>query len=166
MTYSLCLSFPCQVPDVISLLLLQPPSRHLHEIGKSLQQSQCCWLPGSTAMAQWEHPTELCSTAPSSHTLRTLPTSATPCDLLHWENVHPLTALLHQNSTFFNFCTGLGLGFPPTLWNYTVRNADLRLQLMQEMSNAHSGVSHCPPGNTAPKWVSIGKGPFPSHYPC
>lgn len=115
LTYSpfSCLSFPCQVPDVIGLHLLQPPSQHMHRIGKPLQWHQCCWLAGNTDMTQWEHPTELCSTAPSS--LRTPTNSATPWDFLHWGNTHPSNSLFTPEIQHFSTSARLGLGSPPML---------------------------------------------------
>lgn len=68
-------------------------------------------------MAQWEHPTELSSTAPPSYTLRTLFSSATSWDSLHWGKIHPSYSLFTPETQHFSTFTHIwGCVFlPPCL---------------------------------------------------
>lgn len=117
MTYSpfSCPSFPCQKEQVISLLLLQPPSPHLHGTGKPLQQSQCCWLPEvqtwhSGSIPQSSVPQHL-SPTPSESCL-TQPHPGISCT---GETSIPVTGFLHQKLGILQLLHMSGVAFFPPL---------------------------------------------------
>lgn len=165
-----CPSFPCQVPDVINLHLLQPPSISARNRKPSPGQS-VLWLPAGSEMAQWEHPTELCSTA--SCTPRALPSPATAWHFLHWAHIHPVIGFLHQKFRIFQLLRMFGVGVFPLALELHCEECGFEARI-NARSVKHLCDSHKVESVTAlqvtqtlrDKVCFYWEGAIHSHYPC